>query len=129
MSVESPSTAERGFSSRPVFITFIAFVLCLSSIFQLSFATEMMRHARRIVEASSAEPPIAVRLLFPIWSRAARLPWEIALSVFYAVVTTWSIRRNRSRSVSRLVLLWILISTIFFAGLWVASLPYRSCCL
>jgi hypothetical protein len=77
----------------------------------------------------SAEAPVAVRLFFSIWSRGARLPWEIALIVVYAVATIWSIPRHRSRAVSRLVLLWILISTLFSAGLWVASLPLRSCCL
>ncbi|HEY0160091.1 MAG TPA: hypothetical protein VGF28_22580 [Thermoanaerobaculia bacterium] len=112
-----------------VVVAVVALCLCICSILQLSIATEMMRHARRLFEASNAAPPHAVQLLFPLWSRVARLPWEPALILLYGTVAAWALRSDRERAVLRLIVLWLLISTIFFAGLWLAVLPYRSCCV
>jgi hypothetical protein len=115
--------------SRSIFIAFVAVCLCTSSILQLSIATEMMSHARRIVAASRAEPPFGIDVVFPLWRRIAQQPWQLALVVLYAAVAVWAIRNEPARAVWRLVLLWVLISTIFFAGVWLSLLPYRICCI
>jgi hypothetical protein len=115
--------------SRSIFIVFVAVCLCASSVLQLSIATEMMSHARRIVASGGAEPPFGVKVVFPLWRLIARQPWELALVVLYAAVATWTVRNAPARAVWRLVLLWVLISTVFFAGVWLALLPHRICCV
>ena len=126
---ETPPGAQRRRGSSSIIVAVIAVCLCVSSILQLSIATEMMGHAQRLLQRSAADPPLAIKYVFPLWTRGARLPWELLLVAIYALSSVWFLRTDRDRAVQRLVLLWVLVSTIFFAGVWLAMLPYRVCCV
>jgi hypothetical protein len=114
---------------RRFIVGLIACCLCACSILQLSIATEMMRHTNALLQKSGVEPPLAIKYLFPLWTRGARLDWELALVVIYVLTFIWALRVDRKGPILRLVLLWIVISTVLFAGVWLAILPYRVCCV
>lgn len=110
-------------------VALLAAMLCVCSIAQLSIANLVFSYARRLVDSTRAEPPLPVKIAFGPWSTMARWPWELALVVLYASVCVWSLRKAPEKASSHLVVLWLLITTLFFVALWVASLPFRLCCV
>lgn len=106
-----------------------ALLLCLCSIVQLELATTVVQRSMKVVTASKAEPPLAVRLLLPSWLTLSRTPWEVGLCVAYAVLVLLSFVRNFQRNAVLIVLLWLACNTLFFVLIWVASLLYKTCCV
>jgi hypothetical protein len=110
-------------------ISLVAAMLCICSLAQLSIANLVFSYAKRLIDSTRAEPPLAVSMAFGPWLSMTRLPWKLAVVVLYASVCVWSLRKAPENAFLHLVVLWLMITTVFFVALWVASLPYRLCCI
>jgi len=118
----------RSVAAKPL-LCLIAVLLCLCSIVQLELATTAAQQSMKMVAKAKAEPPIMVKLVLPLWITVSRGPWELALCLAYAVLVVMALRRNFQRFAVLIVVLWLACNVSFFVLIWLASLPYKTCCI